>query len=1695
MASTSFSLPHFDSSPISVPMFHATDVLPAVLLFYGLAVAFLGFRLSRFFCFTLGLVVGAYYVDNLFQSQSNVRHLGLPLVVITLVALVSAVTTLLLHVVTLSALLGYVLALLVLAMDNGRLFGWGVGRWIPIVALQAGLLVAGRKNWTMLVVTATAVLGSLVTVLAIDHFADHTLSALLFTATYFRFLLGAQQAAPECGVDCWLLMLVWMVLSVVSFYVQLLLIQLQQTRLTKERQAVADDAVFSSTAFSYDTFSTSTTVKPPTLPQPSQLTPLVSSASSSSFVLPTKATYNFFDPQRLPENLQPLYPVIQSAFDAIAAQYGFQHGNVSNQGEHLLFLLGNVKSRGVNDAISRLHAKVFGNYVEWTNFLSLTAYCSSTAVYAGVGSAPSPVHGNGTYSYRASSSMKLQEIALWLCIWGEAGSLRHTPEALCYIYHNMGAELHVHRDDDGKQRIGLSAPVRRQGQFLTDVIQPIFEVMRAEKGDAETKFRNYDDWNEFFWSTHCLTYYFASPKYFVALSDDGESGGHHTQSSRLLPDQTLPPSVSEGLKAASKTHLERRSWLHPARSFMRLISFYFTIFHILVCIAYCRFRGWPLLGPDANRAISSFVISLAGWSVVKELIEIWAQYGIITQSVTNAAGFILRLGIKTVAFGYLFAFYQWSIDWSLDYYDAYFATACVYLLPYVFIVLAQIFPVLSLGPATATTAATTGASHWYRRAVTTVTSFWYPTTRLYVGHDVNESKQQTYTYQLFWLLLLSWKFYCSYLFQVTPLVEPTFQILTAKPKWTHIWHYNEIADTLSIFILWIPFVLVYTFDTVIWYFMFQAVVGVLVGMSDRLGEIREFSALISAFTSLPWEFERKLLAWRAKEPHSIEPTPHHHEQQASYGIIGSEGSEERTSSVSSGGLDLGSSADDDDSHPSSDESRMLAEEYDLPVLVDQFRSTAWQNFAVAWNEVVEDLRHDDLLSNAEKQQLVFRMVPGSRKELYIPILLTAGCYENAVEKVGDVAHTYNESQTDANKQICTERLMTYLNHPIRREGIMELWESTQWLLSNLLGDRHEKDLTAIYSAFESTVSQGQLLSVVNADNLTKLKPALLNFVRALRIAAASFTTFLESEKKRREAREGQHKERIREQLAEHERGMVSESDSEDEKDSPSSHPSSLHPLHASRADKLSLKSILKSPSVGTLNILDTIRSHPRYQHSAVVVDDDEEENGRQYVILHLNLVRDQLQQFLNTLQSLVKPATPEAKTIGDKCKAILHDHHGFAWDDAYAGKCVHSVLKGSRISSILTTLHAHLTVAQIDAEPSNSEATRRLLFFANSLFMHIPSAPSIASMKSFSTLTPFHSEDVLYSFADLEKQTEDGVSVFFYLQTIYPNEWANFLQRVGIPDNRVASILHSRKTMEARMWATNRGQTLGRTIDGMMLYEKALRLLAKLEQPTLYDVDIDELVKQKFQYVVSAQVYGKQKRESDPKATEIDIYLRKYPNMRVAYIDTLKVPRHDANGKHIVVEEHYSVLIKAEGGEIKEVYRVQLPGNPILGEGKPENQNQAVIFTRGEYLQTIDMNQSNGFEEALKMRNLLEEFNPRPGQKAVGIVGFREHIYTGGLSSIAQYMALQEVEPPALTRRTAAHTQSSAVNRRLLTYFVLLFVFSCFLFSGLLRQSGSACAGPSTACPIPLRPSGRVRQTILHGPRWRLQSHQRHQPQ
>jgi callose synthase len=171
----------------------------------------------------------------------------------------------------------------------------------------------------------------------------------------------------------------------------------------------------------------------------------------------------------------------------------------------------------------------------------------------------------------------------------------------------------------------------------------------------------------------------------------------------------------------------------------------------------------------------------------------------------------------------------------------------------------------------------------------------------------------------------------------------------------------------------------------------------------------------------------------------------------------------------------------------------------------------------------------------------------------------------------------------------------------------------------------------------------------------------------------------------------------------------------------------------------------------------------------------------------------------------------------------------------------------------------------------------------------------------------------------------------------------------------------------------------------------------------------------KFTYVVSCQMYGTQKIHGDPHAADILNLMVTYPSLRVAYIDQVEEREKDKPHK-----AYYSILVKAVNGLDQIIYRIKLPGDPILGEGKPENQNHAIIFTRGEALQTIDMNQDNYLEEAFKMRNLLQEFLKKHGVRCPTILGLREHIFTGSVSSLAWFMSNQETSFVTIGQRLLA---------------------------------------------------------------------------
>ncbi|KAL4312186.1 hypothetical protein GQ457_01G032480 [Hibiscus cannabinus] len=335
-----------------------------------------------------------------------------------------------------------------------------------------------------------------------------------------------------------------------------------------------------------------------------------------------------------------------------------------------------------------------------------------------------------------------------------------------------------------------------------------------------------------------------------------------------------------------------------------------------------------------------------------------------------------------------------------------------------------------------------------------------------------------------------------------------------------------------------------------------------------------------------------------------------------------------------------------------------------------------------------------------------------------------------------------------------------------------------------------------------------------------------------------------------------------------------------------------------------------------------------------------------------------------------------------------------------------------RLQTILTTRDS------MQGIPGNNEARRRLAFFSNSLFMKMPRAPQVEKMIAFSVLTPFNDENVLYSKAELQTNNEDGISILYYLQTIYYDEWENFIQRMRREGMETADEIWTTKLRDLRLWASYRGQTLARTVRGMMYYYRALKLLAFLDSSSETDTTITEeegIALMKYTYVVSCQKYWEHKVGGDPRAEEIMDLLKHNEALRIAYVDQVSTG--------IDEKEYYSVLLKYDQQLQREVelYRIKLPGPIKLGEGKPENQNHGIVYTRGDAVQTIDMNQDNYFEEALKIRNLLEEFRHHHGIHRPTILGVREHIFTGSVSSVAWFMSAQETSFVTLLQRLFAN--------------------------------------------------------------------------
>ncbi|KAJ7792246.1 1,3-beta-glucan synthase [Mycena olivaceomarginata] len=344
--------------------------------------------------------------------------------------------------------------------------------------------------------------------------------------------------------------------------------------------------------------------------------------------------------------------------------------------------------------------------------------------------------------------------------------------------------------------------------------------------------------------------------------------------------------------------------------------------------------------------------------------------------------------------------------------------------------------------------------------------------------------------------------------------------------------------------------------------------------------------------------------------------------------------------------------------------------------------------------------------------------------------------------------------------------------------------------------------------------------------------------------------------------------------------------------------------------------------------------------------------------------------------------------------------------------------------------------------PPGSEAERRISFFAQSLTTAVPQPLPVDAMPTFTVLTPHYSEKILLSLREIirEEDQHTRVTLLEYLKQLHPIEWENFVKDTKIlaeetemfnGPNPLAGEGEKGKqddlpfyflgfksaapeyTLRTRIWASLRAQTLYRTRNPDVV-QRFGGNTDRLER------ELESMARRKFKFVVSMQRYSKFNKEEHENA---EFLLRAYPDLQIAYLDEEAASKEGGEARifSALIDGHSEFL---ESGRRKPKFRIELPGNPILGDGKSDNQNHAIVFYRGEYLQLIDANQDNYLEECLKIRNILGEFEEVRSKEfnrtPVAIVGAREYIFSENIGILGDLAAGKEQTFGTLSARSMA---------------------------------------------------------------------------
>jgi len=528
--------------------------------------------------------------------------------------------------------------------------------------------------------------------------------------------------------------------------------------------------------------------------------------------------------------------------DWLGAFFGFQNDNVRNQREHLILLLANRHMQlqpplivmDQHDAttilIRNLRKRILKNYTSWCAYLGRKSHVEIKD------------HKRDKENVRK----ELLYTSLYLLIWGEAANLRFLPECLCYIFHHMALELnriledHLHANTE---QMALPAYMG-ENAFLQYVVTPLYCIVKKEAecscgGKApHSSWRNYDDINEYFWSSRC----------FEELGWPLKTGSKFFQSaSRAQNHQDWDIQrfrrILQKQEVQKVGFVEQRSFWNIFRSFDRLWIMYILFLQAAIIVAY-QGSGNPwkeLRHRDTQAQVLSFFITWAGLRFWQSLLDAGMQYSLLSKETPLIGIRMVLKSIVALVWTIIFAVF-YSQMWAQRNHDLrwsreanrrlvnYLKVALVFITPELLALLLFVLP-------------------WVRNFVEKsnwrifhVLTWWFQT-RLFVGRGLREGLLHNISYALFWVGLLLAKFSFSYFFQIKPMISPTKAILKIE-KIPYKWHILfSHSNRVSVGLLWAPVILVYFMDTQIWYSIFTSLVGALVGIFSHIGEIRNIKQL------------------------------------------------------------------------------------------------------------------------------------------------------------------------------------------------------------------------------------------------------------------------------------------------------------------------------------------------------------------------------------------------------------------------------------------------------------------------------------------------------------------------------------------------------------------------------------------------------------------------------------------------------------------------------------------------------------------------------------------------------------------------------------------------------------------------------------------------------------------------------------